>query len=49
MDFLLGLWRPENAAKEMMVRVLKNRKGQSGRTVKLNFREPSMQVMEVVA
>jgi replicative DNA helicase len=49
MDFLLGLWRPDNQPKEMMVRVLKNRKGQSGRTVKLSFKEPSMQVMEVVA
>src|SRR4030095_13014082 len=49
MDFLLGLWRPAEGGKQMMVRVLKNRKGQSGRTVKLSFKEPSMQVMEVVA
>jgi len=49
MDFLLGLWRPSLDSKDMLVRVLKNRKGASGRQVKLTFKTPSMQVLEVVA
>lgn len=49
MDFILGMWKPDFRSQTLAVRVLKNRKGVTGRQVQLTFRVPSMQVMEVVA
>lgn len=58
MDFLLGVWRPslDPVAKEaqqddwknaLCVKVIKNRKGASGRKVTMQFHEPSMKVIEL--
>lgn len=46
-DLLLGIWRPDEDRDELIVKLLKNRKGKPGRTIRCIFDAPKMRISEM--